>query len=120
MKLLLTMMLCMFAVFANSQTTKEQLSQKQADEIMKNYRRNIQPKVVLTDSLINRFNKSYLVNKRKPGVYRLKGGMPCIVPDTKDIVAIPNAWKGSVKTSYKGKPPVIPNPAQPNILPDIK
>ena len=53
------------------------------------------------------------VNK-KPGVYRLpKDGMPCIVPDTKDIASIPNAWKGSIRVPYKGKKPVIPNPSKP-------
>ena len=72
------------------------------------------------DSLINRFNRSYLVNPKKPGVYRLKGGMPCIVPDTKDIAAIPNAWKGAVKAPYKSNPPVIPNPSLPDTQSDAK
>lgn len=32
--------------------------------------------------------------KRKPGVYSLpQDGMPCIVPDTNDIAAMPNAAK---------------------------
>jgi hypothetical protein len=36
--------------------------------------------------------------------------MPCIVPDTKDIAAMPNAWRGLVLRRYNG---AIPNPALP-------
>jgi hypothetical protein len=120
MKLLLIMVFCLFAACANSQATNEQLSQKQAHEIMKNYRRGTLPKVVLTHSLINRFNRSYLVNQKKPGVYHLKDGMPCIVPDTKNIAAIPNAWKGSIKTPYQSNEPAMPNPSLPNTQSDTK
>ncbi|MGV3527604.1 MAG: hypothetical protein ACO1OO_01825 [Flavisolibacter sp.] len=43
--------------------------------------------------------------------------MPCIVPNTKDIAAMPNAWKGKVRVPFLSQ---IPNPAQPQIkLEDI-
>lgn len=46
------------------------------------------------------------------GVNRLPlDGMPCIVPDTKDIAAMPNAWKGKVAVPFTGNPPRIPNPS---------
>jgi len=63
----------------------------------------------------------YPYANKKPGVYRLpKDGMPCIVPDTKDIAAIPNGWKGTLRVPYKGKKPVIPNPSKPDIQLDTK
>jgi hypothetical protein len=44
------------------------------------------------DSLIKDFH-SLVLKHNKPGVYALpQDNMPCIVPDTKDIAAIPNAW----------------------------
>lgn len=53
----------------------------------------------------------------KPGVHRLpQDNMPCIVPDTKNIAAMPNAWKGAVKVPYRSNPPQIPNPALPIII----
>ena len=59
--------------------------------------------------------------KKQPGVYRLpQDGMPCIVPDTKDVASIPNVWKGTIRTPYKGRKPTIPNPSQPNVQPDTK
>ena len=61
------------------------------------------------DSLIKRF--SIGMAKMGSGIHYLpQDGMPCIVPDTEDIVAIPNAWsKVEVPFIYK-----IPNPALPN------
>jgi len=38
--------------------------------------------------------------------------MPCIVPDTKNIAAIPNVWKG-VSVPYRSQSRPIPNPALP-------
>lgn len=53
-----------------------------------------------------------LPQNKKPGVYRLQqDGMPCIVPDTKDIAAMPNAFKGEIKVPFVAKPPHIPNAA---------
>ena len=55
----------------------------------------------------------YLVNP-KPGVHRLpQDNMPCIVPDPRATVAIPNLWKGEKKVPFKGWSPRIPNPAKP-------
>lgn len=41
--------------------------------------------------------------------------MPCIVPNTKDIAAMPNAWKGKVRVPFRSQ---MPNPAQPRIKAD--
>ena len=47
-----------------------------------------------------------------PGVHRLpQDGMPCVVPDTKDIAAIPNFYNGKVSVPYAGNTPHIPNPS---------
>jgi hypothetical protein len=54
--------------------------------------------------------KEYLANRSKGSVRVLpQDKMPCIVPDTKDIAKIPNAWPGKIGP-YKGS---IPNAAQP-------
>lgn len=55
---------------------------------------------------------------KKPSVYRLRGGMPCIVPDTKDVAAMPNAWRAVVRTPYKSNPPRIPNQSPLQLAPD--
>ncbi|HVF97698.1 MAG TPA: hypothetical protein VM871_10265 [Flavisolibacter sp.] len=53
-----------------------------------------------------------ITGQLKPGLHRLlPDGMPCIVPETKDIVAIPNAWRGKVGVPFTGNPPRIPNPS---------
>ncbi len=47
----------------------------------------------------------------KPGIHFLPlDGMPCLVPDTKDIAVIPNVWKGKVGVPFIGNSPQIPNP----------
>lgn len=67
------------------------------------------------------FNNPGLAKKPKAGIYRLpQDGMPCIVPDTKDIVAMPNAFKGMVKTPFMAAPPRIPNAVTPKPLPDTQ
>ena len=38
--------------------------------------------------------------------------MPCLVPDTRSMVAIPNSW-GQVTVPYQQKSNPIPNPSQP-------
>jgi hypothetical protein len=50
----------------------------------------------------------------KPGIYRLPGGMPCLVPDVSQIAAIPNFWQGWQVTQLEGR---MPNPA---VKPRIK
>src|SRR5438270_6868792 len=39
--------------------------------------------------------------------------MPVMVPDTKELVPIPNLWKGEIKVPFTGNPPRIPNAAKP-------
>lgn len=62
-----------------------------------------------TDSLIKQF-KTGMVKVGSGIRYLPQDGMPCLVPDTKDIVAIPNAWP-KVEVPFASK---IPNPALPN------
>ena len=63
------------------------------------------------DSLVNlQYGRLFLKGVR-PGVHRLpQDGMPCIVADTKDIAAIPNAFKGKVSVPFLGNSPRMPNP----------
>jgi len=62
------------------------------------------------DSLINSISGQLFLKNAKPGVHRLpQDGMPCIVPDTKDIAAIPNTFNGTVGVPFTGNRPRIPN-----------
>ena len=55
-------------------------------------------------------------NQRPPGIYRLPiDRMPCVVPDLRASVAIPNAWKGPVMIPFHSQ---IPNPSLPNQEPN--
>lgn len=58
------------------------------------------------DSLGKYFHDQVL-KTQKPGVYALpQDNMPCLVPDTKEIAAIPNAW-GKLSVPFISN---IPNP----------
>lgn len=62
-----------------------------------------------------------LLQNKKPGVYSLpQDNMPCIVPNTKDLALMPNAFKGEVKVPYVGRAPRIPNAVVPKVFPDTK
>lgn len=59
-----------------------------------------------SDSLGKYFHE-WVLKTHKPGVYALpQDNMPCLVPDIKDIAAIPNAWPRP-KVPFKS---AIPNP----------
>lgn len=46
-----------------------------------------------------------------PGIYRLPiDRMPCVVPATDALAAMPNAWKGEVVPRYQPGTHSIPNP----------
>lgn len=67
---------------------------------------------IVNDTIYNKLN-THSTGAAKPGIYFLpRDHMPCIVPDTKEIVKIPNAWKGATVRVYRGN---IPNPAEPPI-----
>lgn len=52
-----------------------------------------------------------LLDLKKPGTYRSAiDNMPVIVPDTKELVPIPNLWKGEIKVPFVPARPQMPNP----------
>jgi len=76
------------------------------------FRRNA-PVMLLHDSL-GRLTFSKPLKSPAPGIYSMQqDGMPCIIPDTKEITPIPNAWKGAVTIPFSGN---IPNPAVPKVF----
>lgn len=91
-------------------------------ELLKKYRQAAQQQALnrtpVKDSTILQLLPLYGAQVQ-PGIYRLRDGMPCIVPDTKDIAAIPNAWPAPQKLPYpatipnsgKGLYPLLPQPA---------
>jgi hypothetical protein len=65
--------------------------------------------LIMEDSVLN-LNASPVL---APGIHRLRqDGMPCVVPDTRDIAVIPNSWKGRVVPYYHSGTAPIPNPQQ--------
>ena len=113
MKALLLPLLFLFSASLFAQADQDAVIKKKLDELRR--RRQIETEHNKVWMLPNR-NKnitplSYLQNP-KPGVHRLpQDGMPCIVPDTKDIAAIPNAAP-RVEVPFRSR---IPNgsPLQP-------
>jgi hypothetical protein len=89
---------------------KADTAQPNTGTIIHHYRINVQK--ISNDSARTIVNKEFGL-KKIPGTYRLwLDNMPCIVPDTKDIVSIPNAWPGRVPDLIRG---MMPNPALPLI-----
>jgi hypothetical protein len=92
-----------------------------AQELLKKYRQSAQ-KPALNQTPVKDSIILHLLPFWRPCttgcVYRLRDGMPCIVPDTKDIAAMPNAWPAPQKLPYpttipnggKGLFPVLPQP----------
>jgi hypothetical protein len=71
------------------------------------------PLVVLPERLVTQDPDHIIPGRKtpKPGIYRLpQDGMPCLVPETDNIAAIPNGWKNPVGGSYKAPEGSIPNP----------
>ena len=69
------------------------------------------PIVMSRDSLGN-LSYSRGFKAPAPGIYQLRQDrMPCIIPDTREIAPIPNAWK-AVTMPFSGN---IPNPAVPKV-----
>ena len=59
------------------------------------------------DSLTEQFRGIVIGKKATSGIYYLpQDTMPCLVPDTKDLAAIPNAWL-NVQVPFKS---FMPNP----------
>lgn len=113
MKPLLVLLFCLACVIAHSQQDRQ-------DSVIKNLLReklkwNNNPMTFKYDSrtkalpFLSRDSTGSLL----PGIHRLpQDGMICYVPDTKDIAAIPNVYKGKVRVPFTGNPPRIPNPYQ--------
>lgn len=116
MKMLLLLLFACNAFIAaqaqNNPTSLQKLKQKIAE--LKE-RQGFSVNTVRVDT-VKQFSDLALLSA-KPGVYRLpQDNMPCLVPNTEAIAAIPNAWKGEIKTPYTPISPHMPNPAKPLIV----
>jgi hypothetical protein len=104
MKLSLLIAFCGFIVTAYAQQSDEAL-RKVTGKDKHDYFQNLLKRDSIKKDLVV-FNFS---STPSPGIYRLpQDNMPCIVPDTKDITAMPNLWP-SVTIPFKGGK--MPNPA---------
>ncbi len=64
---------------------------------------------ISNDSLLKKFQK-YVGAKKQIGIiYLHQDNMPCIIPDTKHIAAIPNAWN-KITIPFKSEYHPIPDP----------
>jgi hypothetical protein len=86
---------------------REQLNQYQGKKL------NVSPlRPLLLDTFQLR-NKSFTLPGKKPGVYPLRQDrMPCIVPDTNALVAIPNAFGKPVLPFRTEIPNASPEPLE--------
>ena len=93
MKALLLPLLCLFSDPLFAQIDQGAIIKKKLEEFRRRRQREAQQYNVwvLPYRGKNIMPLTYLQNP-KPGIYRLsQDGMPCLIPDTKDIAAIPNA-----------------------------
>lgn len=112
MKLLLTVvgLSCCLTVFG--QTGNDNTS-----KLLKEYQRRQRfnsrlqfQRPIYKDSLIKDL-KNFYSKEQHPGIcYLPQDNMPCLVPDTKDIAPIPNAWS-DVRIPFQSN---IPNPGLKN------
>lgn len=112
MKLLLPLLLiCFITIDSQAQTEIMDLKKlKESTNYLQLFRNKTAAAQTNKDSLLNLVKGKLFLKGAKPGVYRLpKDGMPCVVPDTKDIAAIPNGWKGKTSVPYVSNEPRIPN-----------
>lgn len=117
MKPLLLFLFSGFYICSSAQDFKVDVPNvmKQSDVVKRHYETG---KPVDKDSLIKKF-KDYFSMKEEPGIYYLpQDNMPCIVPGTKDLAAIPNAWPRA-QIPFNS---TIPNPGLQNkpLVPQLK
>ena len=122
MKLQLLIVLLIVGFSASSQTFEVDVPKimKQPDALNL-FKNNMFPQKIHKDSLIENFGVNIVGNMLSSGVYYLpQDNMPCLVPDTKNIAAIPNAWS-NVQVPFKSmipnmglqNKPLIPQPKSP-------
>ena len=70
----------------------------------------LRQKRLFNDSLAGTFHITSVYRNQGNIIYLPQDHMPCVKPNTKDIAAIPNAWK-NVEVPFRPKLTPIPNPA---------
>lgn len=111
MKLLLLFTFFISSVWATAQTpgNGDPNVMKQFDLLQR-----LRDRTIRNDSLIKGFQDYLSSQKQGNIIYLLQDQMPCLIPNTKDIVAIPNVWS-KVTIPYKSDHHPIPNPSTPII-----
>lgn len=112
MKLLLIPACLCFGLGAFAQTEDVNTSKLLKEYLLrKRFNSRVQfQRPIYKDSLIKVFKDFYSM-KQAPGIHYLpQDNMPCLVPDTKDMAAIPNAWP-HVQLPFQS---AIPNPGLQN------
>jgi hypothetical protein len=109
MKLLLIAASIFFGLGALAQSENSNLPKLLKEyQLRKQFNSRVQfERPIYKDSIIKKLKDFYSM-KQKPGVHYLpQDNMPCLVPDTNDIAAIPNAWPNT-RIPFQSN---IPNPA---------
>ena len=112
MKLLLITASLFFVLGASAQSEDSDIPKLLKEyQLRKQFNSRVQfERPIYKDSLIKEL-KDFYSRKKNPGVYHLpQDNMPCFVPDTKEIAAIPNAWP-DVQVPFQSK---MPNPGLKN------
>lgn len=115
MKLLLLFSFCIFSVCAFGQIPNNRQPWRFQIDSLKNFKgNNGDLSKQLQDYLLRKKLQATLANKQGNIIFLPQDHMPCIIPNTSGIAAIPNAWGGS-SAPYRPQFHPIPNPALPKM-----
>lgn len=114
MKTLLLSAFCIFSTYAIAQVPKKANPYIfQLPDTLQRFKGNENAMQQLREYWQRKqMQKNLLVNKNGNVITLPQDNMPCVVPDTKGIAKIPNAWSGT-SVPYMPQYHPIPNPALP-------
>lgn len=115
MKLLLLFSFCFFSTCASAQVPNNKNPWTFRIDSLKNFKgNNADLHKQLQDYLQRKKLQTPLANKQGNIIYLPQDHMPCLIPNTNGIAAMPNAWGGS-SVPYRPQYHPIPNPALPEV-----
>ncbi|MDB5197994.1 MAG: hypothetical protein JWP88_2365 [Flaviaesturariibacter sp.] len=120
MKLLFVLLVSFLSVKSFAQIDENQVIKKKIEDLLKEHPDRLskaEPYILNQGAKVEALGAMPLSVPVKPGVYNLpQDGMPCVVPDTEGIAAMPNAVK-VVKVPFRSQ---MPNAYKPKTeMPDV-
>ena len=107
MKLLISSILCFSSFTVVAQINNEEILRNRLQQLNDSYSNGLKDQNILSLKPKTYDLKKSEILSRQPGVYSLpQDGMPCIVPDTNGIAAMPNAFP-NVSVPFKTTMPNV-------------